>query len=253
MTFLAIFLGTIAAIFVALFAVFQKIKKSIGLENYNEIKDALKNSKEIIREDYAGQKSISGMTSLMLPSIQRDFPDMNENLLYAKVEDDLRNILNSLENRNLNLVKNNPNLALIRGKLEEEIENRKNQNIEEHFDNIEFNRHGIKGYQKAEGKATIEVSSSVGYMFSSNDPKKEQYSDLKKQTRFTTKYVYVYDESKLKDSQNMIFMHCPNCGAILKTVNGNVTCEFCGTHVDEVNLKEWRIVSYKNDYENIER
>lgn len=253
MIFFAIFFGTIAAIFFAIFVIYKKIEKSLGRENFNQIKDTFKNAKEIIKEDYASIKSVSGMTSLLLPVIQKDFPDLNENLLYAKVEDDIRNILNSLENRDFSLIKNNSNLALVKEKLEEEINDRKNQNLEECYDNIEFNAHGIKSYQKLNGKATIEISSSVGYMFSSNDKKKEQYTDIKKQTRFTTKYVYVYDESKLDAAQTMIFMHCPNCGAILKTVNGNVTCEYCGTYVEPVNLKEWRIVSFKNDYENIDR
>ena len=253
MVFLAIFLGTIVTILAVVFYIYQKVKKEIGIDNFNEIKGTFKNAKEIIREDYAGIKSVSGMTSLLLPQIQKDFPDMNESLLYSRVENDIRTILNSFENMDLSKIKADPNLMLIKNKIQEEIEDRKNQNLEEKFDNIEFNRHGLKSYQKADGKATIEVSSSVGYTFSSNDKNKEQYPDIKKQTRFTTKYVYVYDESKLKEGTDLVFLHCPNCGAILKTVNGDVTCEYCGTYVAPVNLKEWKIVSFKNDYEKVER
>lgn len=86
-------------------------------------------------------------------------------------------------------------------------------------------------------------------MYSTNDKKKTQYNDIKKQTRFTTKYIYVYDESKLKDDfYKMVFLHCPNCGAPLKSIRGNVVCEYCGSYVDPVNLKEWKIVYYKDDY-----
>ena len=184
-----------------------------------------------------------------MENIHQDFPDLNENLLFSKVEDDLIVILNSLENKDFGMVKNNANLVLIRDKLQEEIQDRINQSVNEKFDNITFNGHGIRSYKKEKGKATIEISSSVGYMYATNQKKKRQYSDVKKQTRFTTKYIYVYDQSKLKDeTYTMVFLHCPNCGAPLKSVNGNVTCEYCGSYVSPINLKEWKIVFYKNDY-----
>ena len=48
--------------------------------------------------------------------------------------------------------------------------------------------------------ATIEVSSSVEYYYDEqgNDNVKisKKIKDVKKQTRYTTKFVYIYDESK---------------------------------------------------------
>lgn len=107
------------------FILYKKFEKAVGKENLREIKKSFSEAKEIIREDYSSEKSISGMTNILMPSIQEDFPDLNQNLLFSKVEDDLTSILNSLENKDFEMAKNNENLFLIQGKLQEEIQDRK--------------------------------------------------------------------------------------------------------------------------------
>lgn len=107
------------------YILYKKFEKAVGKENLREIKRSFSEAKEIIREDYSSQKSISGMTNILMPSIQEDFPNINPDLLFSKVEDDLTSILNSLENKDFEMVKNNKNLILIQGKLQEEIQDRK--------------------------------------------------------------------------------------------------------------------------------
>ena len=111
---------------------------------------------------------------------------------------------------------------------------------------IVFHNHAIKKYEKSNGMATITTSSSVEYFYSSNVKDELAYSDVKKQTRYTCEFVYVYDEAKIGYEKQAFGVHCPNCGAPLKKL-GAGNCYYCGTHVEPINLKVWKIASYKEE------
>lgn len=70
---------------------------------------------------------------------------------------------------------------------------------------------------------------------------------MKKQTRYTCKFVYIYDENKIGKSKKNFSISCPNCGAPLKEI-GNYTCEYCSSHIEPVSLKMWKMSSFKEDY-----
>ena len=96
----------------------------------------------------------------------------------------------------------------------------------------------------------ITLTSTVEYYYSNSSVNydKKDYNSLKKQTRYTTKFVYVYDETKFKYNQKAFSINCPNCGApLLKLGEGN--CSYCGTYIKPINLKNWYMISYKDDYE----
>ena len=119
------------------------------------------------------------------------------------------------------------------------------------YDNIKFHRHAIKGYTKADRVATITTSSTLEYNYI-ND-KDNKYKDVKKQTRYTCKFVYVYNTNTLKSANNskldkkVFILNCPNCGAPLNNLINN-RCEYCGIGINEINLKIWKICSYSEDY-----
>ena len=127
------------------------------------------------------------------------------------------------------------------------IEDMKSNNVIEKFDNIEFNRHAIMAYNKNNGKATIKISTTLGYYYKTNRTDKKSYENIKKQTRYTSEFVYVYDERKFTKNQVTFSVLCPNCGAPLRGLESKF-CEYCGNHVEKINLKIWKMSSYKEDY-----
>ena len=111
MRFLAILLGTILGIVLflgiaCLFLYFYFKKKfrelGIPIHTIKEFKQEMIRSRE---EDQTRIKSISGMTSLMLPRIREDFPEFNEQELYAKTEEGLRKVFSALEEQDSKLVR----------------------------------------------------------------------------------------------------------------------------------------------------
>ena len=86
------------------------------------------------------------------------------------------------------------------------------------------------------------------YYYSDSSKKQNQkFAGLKKQTRYSTQFVYVYDESKFKYNQMSLTISCPNCGAPLNKL-GEGNCQYCGTYIKPINLKGWYMVSYKDEY-----
>ena len=80
-----------------------------------------------------------------------------------------------------------------------------------------------------------------------NTAENNEMSNLKKQTRYTCKFVYIYDENEIGNNRNSFSISCPNCGAPLIGI-GNYVCEYCSSQITPINLKTWKMSSYKEDY-----
>jgi hypothetical protein len=253
MEFLAVLLGVFLAVVVVLtllvLGVWFKIKRkarSLGINNLGTINSNLQSMKidmEQIREQESHRaKNVSGMTNLLKPNIIKDFPDFNENLLYNMTEDNLRVIFSAITNRDSSGLDKIP---LIRPSLELKIEDYRINNIKEEYKDVVFHDFAIKDYTKIDGVATITISTSVEYYYSKIvNGKVKNESRYKKQTRYSCKFIYIYDESKIKDNQNVIATNCPNCGAVISML-GQKQCSYCGSAVHEINLKTWAFSSYE--------
>lgn len=250
MNFLGIVLGTILGIIIFLliiaFIIYLKIKKfgsDLGFNNINEIKSLIKDGEK--RERYE-HKNATGMTKLLLPKIVKDFPNFSESELYNKVEVSLLSIFKSLEDKK---VSNVEELTLIKGKLNEIINDHKQNKIDVLYDDIKFHAHAIKYYKKTPGAINITVSTSLEYFYQKSSHgqiivKKENY---KKQTSYTTEFIYIYDPDKYNSKQKLIGVNCPNCGAPVKSLSDKV-CAYCNSGLEDINLKHWYISSYKENY-----
>ena len=156
---------------------------------------------------------------------------LKENLATA-----LRKISNNIESRDVTAINNDEEFIYLREKIDQQIEDMKSNNVIEKFDNIEFNRHAIMAYNKNNGKATIKISTTLGYYYKTNRTDKKSYENIKKQTRYTSEFVYVYDERKFTKNQVTFSVLCPNCGAPLRGLESKF-CEYCGNHVEKIYLK----------------
>ena len=249
MNFIIYFVLTVVAFGVVgyggYFLVKRKLKKSLGDSNFNELWDVMKNVKDMEREEYERPKSVSGMTKLLEPIILRDFPDFNKEVLYQKVEDNLNGIFRALEKKDLTELEKKEDFILLENGIKEKIEDLKEQDITLSFSGVDFHGHAIKAYDKKEGMATITISSALEYFYQ-NSKMKNEFANVKKQTRYVTKFVYVYDESKVGGEDAVLVIRCPNCGAPLRGL-GKIRCTYCGSDVDPINLKAWKMVEYKED------
>lgn len=247
LSMLGVFAGIILAIVVIIFIVYLKLKATVGSQNMKELKNAISNVSNLQKEEYTREKNVKGMTKLLEPEIIRDFPEFNRDLIFSRCESNLRKIFNAIESQDTTAINNDEEFIYLREKINQQIEDMKSNNVTEKFDNIEFNRHAIMAYNKNNGKGTIKISTTLSYYYKTNRTDKKSYEDIKKQTRYTSEFVYVYNERRFTKNQVTFSVLCPNCGAPLRGLESKY-CEYCGNHVERINLKIWKMSSYKEDY-----
>lgn len=252
MEFLLGFIGAIFGIIVVItvigICILKGVGKMVGVNELKTIIGAAKNAKQVAKEDAYRTKSVSGITKLLEPEILRDFPDFNKGLLYSVAESNLRKIFSAIENKSLSNIENDNDLILLLPKLREEINDLKERKVEIKYDDIIFHEYAIKNYIKSRGMATIEISTTLEYYYKNSDKKDDLWDNIKRQTRYTCQFVYIYDEKKLeKKNKNIIVINCPNCGAPLRNLEIG-ECEYCTSHFEPINLKLWKMSSYKEDY-----
>ena len=247
--FLGACIGIIAGLAILIGFIYYRVRKTVGPQNMKSLINAAKNAKDVELQEYQREKNVSGITKLIEPTIIKDFNDFNKELLYSKVEQNLIKIWNALENKTVDSIQNDNELIYMHHFIKEKVIDLKNNNINIKYDDVKFHSHAIKNYLKSRGRATITLSSTVEYYYSndSENYKKKEYNNLKKQTRYTTEFVYVYDETKFKYNQKAYAISCPNCGAPLGKL-GEGNCSYCGTFIKPINLKNWYMVSFKEDY-----
>ena len=229
-----------------IFIVKIRLKRAIGKDNFNNLVDAIKKTKDLEIEEYSRPKNVSGVTKLLEPSIIRDFPEFNKELLYRKTEKILNKVFDCYHSKNLSIINNDEECSLIIDQVNNYVDDLKERHIDVSYSSILFHEHAIKDYEKKDGVATITTSSTLEYYYT-NSNKKSNFDSIKKQTRYTCKFVYVFDESKLKNNTFAVTIRCPNCGAPLAGL-GDINCTYCGSNITPINLKAWKMAKFKEDY-----
>ena len=74
----------VVGIFLFVMSIILKVKRSVGSSKINELASVISASKEIAREEKRREKSVVGMTNLVLPQVIQDIPDFNVNILIQK-------------------------------------------------------------------------------------------------------------------------------------------------------------------------
>lgn len=245
-----IFMGVIIGVILFLLIIFlyfknklKKILNNLGFSNLSMLKDEIRKGKD---EYIYEPKHVTGMTKLLIPKILKDFPNFSETELYNKVETSLLLIFNSLKNKKLSI---NDDLILVRDKLKEQIEDMQKAKIDVEYSDVKFHESAIKYYKNSDGVLNLSISTSLEYYYSKKiDGKiKEEYKSYKKQTLYTTEFIYVYNPDSIPKNQTLIGINCPNCGAPLKKL-GIKKCSYCGSGLEDINLKSWHISMYKEEY-----
>ena len=241
---LIILFSIILAALILVLYISNKLKKNIGEAKLSQLFSAIRNYESIVETELMRKKNVVGMTKLVLPRVIEDFKDFDFQILSNRIESDLTNILKSIQNKQY---VDSQDLSLVKEQVNNKIKQLIQSNKTVKYNDIVFHEHALKSYTKQDGLATITTSTTLEYLYS--DGKKNKYSNIKRQTRYTCNYVYIYDYSKIRNitKQKLFTLSCPNCGAPLYDfLDGN--CKYCMSHVGSEKLKVWRISSYKEDY-----
>ncbi len=188
-------------------------------------------------------KSVSGMTSLCLPQIQRDFPEFSLAEFVQKSENLLKASLAAVEMQDTALLEQAS--EDLQNQIQLRIQDDRRRGIREHFQRMKVHRTEIARYQKREGCCVITLQSAVEYEYWQDELREgsgpgELPERRMKQTRYNMELMYVQDVSRLQPGQTAAVAVCPQCGAPVSRL-GSKYCEYCGSGIETVNSRVWSL------------
>lgn len=195
-------------------------------------------------------KSVSGMTRIFAPQIQRDFPDFQLEQFRDKVENLLISVLQAITREDTSLL-GDVSDEICR-QVRNQIDGNQAAGVRESYLNIKIHRTEITDYRKQKGTCVITFQSAMEYYHfkEKNGTVIEGEKERKHQSKYNTELMYIQDE-KLANIDGAIGTTCPNCGAPITNI-GNMHCEYCGLAVRPVNLMVWTLHQYYEvDYHNV--
>lgn len=237
---LILVLAIIIAIWCGIVYIRNKVREtSRTLFGTSDITQAAKQMKQ---EYSTTPKSVSAMTSLLLPKIVSDFPDFQYNEMKDRTENVLTSYLRAVDGRNPSLLQDGN--TELKNQLENQIQMLSARNIQEHFEQIRIHRTEISSYRKSEGRCIITFQSALECYHYSTDITNpstvlEGSREYKYQTKYNIDLIYIQDRNLVENElDHALGINCPNCGAPLSSL-GAKKCEYCGTPVIEINIHAW--------------
>ena len=184
-------------------------------------------------------KSVSGMTRIFEPQIEKDFPDFNFVQFKNKAENMLVSALRAINEEDPSLLKE-PTEEL-KKQIANTIGMNKAEGVQEVYEKIRVHRTEIAKYEKKEGKCIITFQSAVEHLHYKKKAGKIISGDANRleQTKYNIEVMYIQDE-KMAKIDNAVGTTCPHCGAPVTNL-GAMSCEYCGLAITPVNLKVWTI------------
>ena len=174
----------------------------------------VKEDQEQMRET---PRSLHGMTSVYMPMIKKDFPELDVEQYMNKTRSLLRNYFSAVESKRLGVIAEDVNIYDVQ----------------------------IARYIKNGATVTILFEASVGYFSYVTDMNNEVTfgsRENRMQTIYEVGLMYVQDADRLHNRATALGVNCPNCGAPVKTL-GEKFCQFCGTAIKEINIRSWKFNS----------
>lgn len=202
--------------------------------------DITQAAKQMKQEYSTTPKSVSAMTSLLLPKIVSDFPDFQYDEMKERAENVLTQYLRAVTEKNTAILTDGN--TELKQQLDSHIQMLSVKDLREHFDQIKIHRTEICQYRKTAGRCIISFQSALEcyhYITNSSSTIKEGSKEYKYQTKYNTDLIYIQDRSLVENElDNALGVNCPNCGAPLSSL-GAKFCEYCGTPVIEINIHAW--------------
>ena len=190
----------------------------------------------------ATPKSVSGMTRIFEPQIQRDFPDFNLVQFKNKAENMLVSALQAIDSGNDSLIRDAS--EELKAQVENRIEMNRSEGIREVYEKIRIHRTEISNYEKKQGKCIITFQSAVEHLHYKKKDGTVVSGDENRleQTKYNVEVMYIQDE-KMAKIDNAVGTTCPHCGAPVTNL-GAMYCEYCGLAITPINRLQSRIGGY---------
>lgn len=165
-------LGLIGALFFVMFKIRQISREFFGTSSLIE---GLKRQ-EALEDDTP--KSVSGMTRVELPRIEKDFPEFHWPEWKQRCENQLKGYLEALEHQDLSYL--GKVSVSLKDQVRLKIEEMEEKEIREEFDAIHVHQTEISRYDKDPGKCRIRIQSAVEYLHTLKTPDKKKMWSRKK-------------------------------------------------------------------------
>lgn len=190
-----------------------------------------------LKEEVTTPKSISNLSAVYKPKLQRDFPGMQFGQFESMAKNALTSALNAIESEDTSILKDTT--LSFNKKVEEIISDNKSRKLIEHFDNYQMHRISISDYKKTSDTASVdfEISFQCNHFYTSTDGRNVENKE-NTLTQYAARVQLVYGRSFEEDTA--VYSHnCPNCGAPVYAVGENKVCEYCGCGFTESFDKSW--------------
>ena len=187
-------------------------------------------------------KSVSGVTSMMLPAIMRDFPEFNYEEMKEKAKNVLLTFLQAIDERRSSIL--SEGTSELRRTLSDRIDKNSMNRQHEHYKSVKIHRMEIARYDKRAGRCTIRFQAAVqSYHYITDE---EDESKIKKgskdrfeQSKYEVDMIYIQDRDLVENSDvDGVSLTCPQCGAPI-TMLGARKCVYCDTPLIAFNIKAW--------------
>lgn len=182
-------------------------------------------------------KSVSAMTRLELPRIEKDFPEFSWPEWRQRSENILKGYFEAVEHKDLSYLKDAG--YGLKEQVRLAIQDAYERDITEKFDAVKVHCCEIARYQREPFLCRVAVQLSVEYLHSLDD--KGIYKVLeneKEQHRYELEIVYVQDVSVIGTTDMGVGINCPNCGAPVSSL-GDKVCAYCSTEIEPINIRVW--------------
>jgi len=193
-------------------------------------------------------KSVSAMTSMMLPRIIKDFPGFEYDEQRERANLVLTDYFKAINSLNADVLTDAG--SELKKTVSNSILQMESLRKYKHYDNVKIHQTEITQYNKNAGRCIITFQSSVEYMYYVTDTAGnviEGSKTTKKQSRYNMDMIYVQDRDMVESTNaDAKGINCPNCGAPLSML-GSKQCTYCGAPVVEINLHAWvfnRVMEY---------
>lgn len=207
--------------------------------------DGIKGVQENQEQMRETPRSLHGMTQIYLPMIKKDFPEFDYALYKSKANSLLRSYFNAISGKTASAIAEECSITL-KNNVQAIIDDFSSRNATQHFDEVNLHQTEIARYIKNGKTVTILFEIAVGYYsYATDDTSGEVVfgsKDAKMQTVYEVGLVYIQDVDKIDTKGGALGINCPNCGAPIKNL-GVKFCEYCGTGVQEVNIRSWKFGS----------
>ena len=178
-------------------------------------------------------KSISAMTKIILPKINKDFPEFDWNDWKQRCQIALISYLETLESKDITRLKycSDDFKSHVQFILRDNLDN----HINEKYDSILIHRLEIVDYRKQKGFCQIIIEASLQYEYSRNQNLKR-----KQQEKYRLELVYIQDASLTNHASSSLVLTCPHCGGPVVCL-GQKRCEYCDSVLIPINIKVWSL------------